>query len=64
MSRKRSGKKLSEFSKSDLEDLIGIFKILCGGALVAILFQGQPHGILVFVITYLLVKYFRKIKGD
>ncbi len=49
--------------KSNLEDAVAILRIICGASVVALLFQEQIHGIIIFVVSFLLIRLLR-IMGE
>lgn len=46
-------------SSIDIEDVVVILRIICGGAMIALIFQMQPLGLYVAVYCCVLIKFIR-----
>lgn len=51
-------------TREDLEDIIAILRMICGGSVIAILFQDKWHGILIAGIMYLAVQWTRHLSKE
>lgn len=52
------------YTEKDVEDVVAILRIICGGSVIATLFQGQIHGIIIAGFTYCFVRSLRSSRGE